>query len=280
MRQIALFAAAAMVSLAAPAQDLLRNANQDVLNGLVYNGRPEARMTVTRSIPDALSGLKIPDGFALIGTAVRTDGNSHTAFRTSLQANAALEALVIAFAEQGWEVEAPQQGMQPTFSTSNDSALQTVCRNGERRMLQVRSIQNVRYARIHALSDPRPRACNAPTPAIAGPGGFEIMRRQMPRFTFPAGVRVDTGGGSSGGNNSMNAITRIHSPDQPPATLAPQLAQQLTGQGWTRDTSWSGAVGAGSNWTRATDDGTLMGSLEIIDMGDAIYEVRFMLLLL
>ncbi len=283
MRPIAMLAAALLIPVAAQAQDLLADANQDVLNGLVFQGRAEARATVTATLPHDLAQLEVPDGFALIGTAVRGDGSRTTAFRTSHPAARALDMLLAALDAQGWEVEMPQAvAARPTFNAPSQIQARTICRNGERRGVLVRDFEGASLASILRVGfDPSPRACHAAAPGagIMGPGGFAQLVREMPRFDFPQGVRVLGGGGGGGGNDHQIAGTRVHSAEDNASALALTLSRQLANQGWTRDAAWVGELGSGSNWTRKTDELSLLGALEVIDLGADHYDVSFTLVL-
>lgn len=282
MRSISLFAAAMLIPVVAPAQDLLGDANRDVLNGLVFQARTEAHATVTRTLPAEFSRLDIPEQFELIGTAARGDGGGVTAFKTAEPAARAFDLLLAALAADGWEVEMPQGVMQQTFNAPTQIQGSTICRSGERRAVLVRDVGDVRLASINGAGiDPRPRPCHAPIPGAGpmGPGGFAQLNRHMPRFDFPTGVRVLGGGGGNGGNDHFSAATRVHSPGEPASALALMLSRQLTAQGWARDAAWNGALGAGTNWTRGADDGSLVGTLEVLDRGEDLYEVTFTLVL-
>src|SRR5690606_29507188 len=131
-------------------QDLLGNANRDVLNGLIFQARAEAHATITRTLPAELSRLDVPDQFELIGTAARGDGGGVTAFKTSEPAARAFDLLLTALATDGWEVEMPQGVMmQQTFNAPTQIQGSTICRNGERRAVLVRDVEDVRLASIN-----------------------------------------------------------------------------------------------------------------------------------
>lgn len=104
--------------------------------------------------------------------------------------------------------------------------------------------------------------------------GLAGARNLMPRFTFPEGVRVANGGGS---NNYQRTGTRVFSTEETASSLALELSRQLSTQGWTRDAAWNGAWGSGSNWRRTSDNGALLGMLEVIEGTDSAFEVVFTL---
>ncbi len=270
----------ALTPLVSPAQNLLEGSNPDVLNALLFQGRSEAKQTVTRTLPADLARLSLPDDFTLIGTATRADGNgSTTAFRTSLDTGAAMDALLAALLRDGWEVEMPQQMVPQTFSTPSRIAARQLCRDGVRQTVSVRDHDPVRYAGLHRSPAQLPRPCHAPQPGMGAPD-FQAMQRLMPTLDFPASVQVQGLGPSGGGSgDSWSAGTRVHSPEEPASALALHLSRQLTAQGWTRDAGWSGALGAGSSWTRQSERGALVGILDVTDVGDAVHDVQFLLLI-
>ncbi len=279
MRRIIAVMAGLLMAGAASAQDLLRDADRDVLNALVFLGRPNMVATASRTLPPEFANLKVPSELALIGTSVRSDGNTITAFHTTLPSGRALDELVLALAAEGWALETQQQmGEQPTFSAPTQRQFVMVCRNGERRAVVVRDHNNRRVASIQGGYIQEPRPCNAPDPRQSmGPMGLAGARNLMPRFTFPEGVRVANGGGGGGSNNHQRTGTRVFSTEETASSLALELSRQLSTQGWTRDAAWNGAWGAGSNWRRTSDNGALLGTLEVIEGADSAFEVVFTL---
>jgi hypothetical protein len=274
MKNIAVAATAALFSIAAVAQGLPQCVNPDVLNGLVYNGRIEAKATITRALPASLARFRAPSGFSLIGTAVRDSGRStQVAFKTSLSGDQAMSALIETLRADGWAPEAPQ-GPGQTFTVPGEPQYVTVCRNSERRTLIVRDVGGTRYANLGLTAEQRSLACNQKDPRM---GGMDMMSMQsaMPRFTFPSTARqAGPGGGGSGSNDIFRTSTRIQSPDSG-ASLAEHLAGQLTSQGWKRDSAWNGTASSGSNWKRQADGKTTWGTLEIVRMASDMHDVRF-----
>lgn len=274
MQKLMMVAALALFSLQLPAQDALQGIDRDVLNGLIYSGRPEMKMTVSRSLPATMSGLRVPQGFTLIGSSVRGDGRMRAtavALRTSLPLDRAYAALVDAQRAEGFVIE-PSPYPQ-TFQVAGGRQEGTVCRNGERRGLLLDDSGGVRYAGILSYPDTRRLACNAQDPR-ASMLGLEILRGQSPRFTFPASARLvnGMGGGGGGSNDTYTTSTRIQSPDSA-AALAEHLASQMAAQGWRRDASWAGSLSAGSTWRRETDERNLWGTIEIVGVGDGVFEI-------
>jgi hypothetical protein len=279
MRRTIAVMAGLLMAGAASAQDLLRDADRDVLNALVFLGRPNLVATASRTLPPDLANLKVASELALIGTSTRSDGSTITAFTTTLPSGRALDELVLALAAEGWALETQQQtGQQPTFSAPTQRQFVMVCRNGERRAAVVRDHDNRRIASIQGGVTLESRPCNAPDPRQnLGPMGLIGARNLMPRLTFPEGVRVANGGGAGGSNGYQRSGTRVFSTEETALSLALELSRQLTTQGWTRDAAWNGAWGAGSNWRRHSEHGPLLGMLEVIEGADSAFEVVFTL---
>lgn len=271
------------LSVAAPAQELLQCVNPDVLNGLVYNGRAEMKLTLSRGLPANADGFRAPAGFSLIGSGVRGPGGSTTvvAYRTSLESPGALERLLQSLAGEGWKREVVQQpaiGVLALPTQPGNGA--TVCRNGERRNVRVQEVSGVHYATIS--SSTQRHACDTPMPQPAGFGNPEARlaaaRASLPQFTFPGTARMAASRPDAsriGGLNS--AVVRIESPDTA-ASLSRHLARQLTALGWRSDAEWNGKLSTGSTWTRGNADGDPMwGTLEILSAGGGVYEIGFSL---
>ncbi len=278
MKKSASAAALMLFALAASSQELLQCANPDVLNGLVFRGRSDAKMTVTRAMPKEMPGMRAPAGFELIGTGVRPAGDWSTAFKTALAADKAMAALTDALATDGWSIEA-RQSPPETFNVSGQPQASIVCRNGERRSLSVQDMGTTRYARMQAVTDQRARACNTEDPRLRGTDMFTNAARDMPRLDFPAtshSTSMDATPGG-GGPDSYSTASRIQSPDSA-AGLAAHFAAQLAKQGWRQDGAWSGARSAGSTWTRIASDGQpAWGMLEILGISRGVYEAGFTL---
>lgn len=276
MRKFVIAMTSVLVVTAAPAQEALQCANPDVLNSLVFNGRPESKLTIRRALPENAAGYRAPAGFTLIGSGVRGQGTgTMVAYRTTLEAGKALDSLLGVLADEGWRRETTAQ-MQPLVSVAGAAPTGAmVCRNGERRNLRVQDAGEVRYLTISSFTA-RGWACDAPNPQ-----GFDPMAArnaamaQMPRFSFPATARMAAGSSLPQGNSLASSSARIESPDTA-ASLARHLARQLAEQGWRADAEWNGALSTGSTWTRSAADGQrYWGTLEILGMGGNVYNIGF-----
>lgn len=285
MRKLIVAVSSVVFCVAAPAQQLLQCVNPDVLNSLVFNGRPEAKLLVTRAMPDDAAGYRAPAEFAFIGTSVGTErAFSTVAYRTALGTQAAFDSLLAFLSVEGWKQESAPQLQLPVqiAGGSQPATAATLCRNGERRRVVVRESEGVRYATIAGLEVSPPRACDVPAPQpVSGlnpMAAINARQANMPRFTFPPTARRTTGlpgGEGFSGNKVIFTTTRIDSPDTA-ASLARHLAGQLTEQGWHSDTQWSGRLSTGSTWSRTDADGqALLGTLEILSVSEGTYDVGF-----
>lgn len=285
MKKLIVAGFGALFSTVVMGQDLLQCLSPDVVNGLIFRGNENQVRTFTASLPDNMSGYEAPAGFTLIGTAER-EAIDHTtsAFRTDLERSAAYDAFFASFAADGWAVEEPQQRIPRVFSLSGSPESSTLCRDGERLNLSIRSVDDVRYASVSVLPQDRPRGCNEVDPRQ---GGIMIMQGgihdHMPTLVFSestsAADGTSLGGGFSGGGDSTRTSARIESPDSS-SSIAEHLASQMIEQGWRRDASWSGGFSSGASWVRSVDDGSaLFAVLDVVDVGDSTYEVALRLLM-
>lgn len=265
----ALLTAAALLSMCASAQELLQCPNPDILNGLVFLGRSDQKMTVTRGSAGFMGNFRVPEGFRLIGAAVRTQGYASVAYKTALSSGKTYETLLAAFEAEGWAIEATG-GSGAIFSVAGGHTEGMICRNGERRTLLVTDAGGQTFVSINALSQRRTRNCNAPDLVRMRPGDG------MPLFQFPPGTSLVQGFGGGGGGSSRNYTTtsRIIS-TEPAAQLVQHLAPQIENLGWSKDSGWAGVGSAGSTWRSTYEGEPSIGVLEIIRVSEGTYEVNF-----
>jgi hypothetical protein len=281
IRSMVVAAAAAAYVAAAMAQQALQCVNPDVLNSLVFNGRAESRVVVTRSMPGNPAGFQAPPGFTLIGSGVSGQGiSTRVAYKTTLESAKALDSLIGFLAQQGWSREATPQDQPASFPLARpQTPAAMLCRNGERRIVGVEEGEAVRYAIIIGANPAPPRACGAlnlqqgfgQNPRVA----FDAARAVMPQFSFPDSARMNGRPSDRGTTGLAESSMRIESPDSA-ATIAGILARQLREQGWRVDSEWKGALSTGSMWVRKADAGpTYWGTLEVLNLGSGTFEVSY-----
>jgi hypothetical protein len=267
----AVLTAAAILSMAASAQELLQCPNPDILNGLVFLGRSDMKMTVTLGSSGFMGNFRVPEGFRIIGTSVRAQGISSVAYRTSLRGDKAYATLLAAFEAEGWAIEATR-GSGAVFNVAGGLTEGTVCRNGERRMLWVTDAGGRTYVSINVPTPRRTRDCNAPDLVNVRPGNG------MPLFQFPAGTSLVQGGGGGGSSRNFTMSSRIISTDAA-AQLVQHLAPQIETQGWSKDSGWAGVGSAGSTWRSTFEGEPAIGVLQIVRVSEGTYEVSFTIIL-
>lgn len=279
MKQLTAAAIGALLSCTALGQDLLECLSPEIVDGLLAGGRDETRLTVSRDLPAELAEFSAPADFEFIGTAVRGEGVITTAaYATTQGTDTAHRALLAAFEAAGWEVE-EEPGGGSTFNVPSRQTRSTICRDGERRQIQVEDIEGRRYARITIAAEQPPYACHAdPLQQMVGPARFNRLRELMPSLDFPDTARaIGNGGGVGGSGDTVSTSTRIESTESASA-LGDLLASQLIGQGWMRDATWTGSLSTGSSWTREADGEPYWGTLEIVTIEPNVYDMRFMLM--
>jgi hypothetical protein len=282
MKKLILVLSGALVSLTAVGQDLLQCVNPDVVNSLLFHGRADLHQTVTRGLPADLADVAVPGGFELIGGAVRDEmGIATVAFKTHLDSDEAFAALLASSEAKGWELEDDTQPfMARVFNLSSGPTTGTICLNGERRSLRVRDVAGNRYATVATQASDRPRDCNAPDPRLAmRPPMPGLATGELPSLYLPESVREPNGnplgGGSGMSGANFSTSVQVASPESG-ARIADHLAGQMVEQGWLEDGRWTGALSAGSSWTRQAEDGvSLAGTIEIVDLGDDQFHVSF-----
>lgn len=284
MKKLTAVLLGALSSLPVLGQDLLECVNPDVLKGVLFNGRPEAQMTVTAALPAPLAGYEAPAAFELVGSAARGGGTT-VAFRTSLDREAAYAALLASFEADGWVVEEPTTLTAPIFILDRAPVSGTICLDRERRSLNVEDVNGQRYASIGLTDQPTTQACNARNPRRSvGLGMMSRLTGEAPTLELPEGTtaadgsgRINTGGSGSG--DSYSTDSRIRSP-LPASSFMEGLAAQMSAQGWNADARWSGTLSSGGRWIRMTGDGIMYWStLEIVDVGDGIYDLSFRMMM-
>lgn len=281
MRKFVIAGSLVAITMAAPAQQVLQCVNPDVLNSLVFNARPESRIIVKRSMPDIVAGYRAPASFTLVGSSVRgVNAATTVAYKTTLQAQPAFDQLLAFLSAEGWKPEPPSQPAFSVAATQPTAAL--LCRDGERRSVNVRAIDGVRYATISSVGMIDRRDCGVPEAALGvaianTAARANAARANLPRFSFPASATMVAAppGGDANGNSVVSSSARVQTEDAP-ASLLRHLARQLDQQGWRSDAGWSGSLGAGSAWSRRSGEGqVLLGTLEVMQVGAGIYEVGF-----
>jgi hypothetical protein len=259
-------------AIVAAAQQPQQCLNPGLVNGLVFLGSSDRKVTVAPGQPAFMSGHSVTTGVTLIGSGVRGDGLTLVAYKSALSTDKAYAAILGALGADGWGQE-PSAGSATTFSVAGSPRNASLCRDGERRAVMVMQVEGQSYVSVVALPEARR------TPCGAGPDmsmGLMMGGGAAPRFQFPEGTSIGFGTGAGGGSNTLFTNTsRIISPESP-ARLVQHLSSQIEQQGWQQDSDWSaGGASAGSTWRKRIDGVSAWGTLEIIRVSEQTYDVDF-----
>lgn len=272
MRKPIIAIAATTLALAVAAQQPQLCLDPQLLNGLVFLGRADLKPTIGLGQAAFMRDVKVPAPLVLIGSAERDDGMTTAAYRTSLASDKAHAAVTGALATAGWLPESSPSAA--TFRVEGAAPRdETLCRDGERRLVLVKDVNGVRYVNVVAFPQAGTRACGADPLMEAMPP--MSPRNMVPVLRFPEGTSLAQPlGGGSGSNTNFTTTSRIISA-QTPASLRDYLAEQIRDLGWQPDASWSSGGGAGSTWNRIRDGEPVLCTLEIIRVSEGTYEVNF-----
>jgi len=117
MRRSLAATTAALVALAVGAQQPQKCVNPQMIDGLVFLGRSDMKVTVSPT-PAFMKEVKVPADLLLIGAGVRDDGMTTVAYRTSLESGKAYAAVTGALGAGGWP--APQdQGLSAAMASDD-----------------------------------------------------------------------------------------------------------------------------------------------------------------
>ena len=271
MRILAVAAAFSFMAPAMSASQAGQCVNPQMVNGLVFLGRSDMKVTVTRELPSFMENFRAPAGFSLIGTGVQAAATK-VSYKTPLPGNKTYAALVSALSAEGWTVEIPPYAAV-TFNVPAGAQDAMVCRNGDRRSLRVAEFAGGSYATIIRFSQTRPRDCNTPDPAMQM--GIGATLGAIPRLQMPAGTMLAQGNGGGGGSSGGFTISSRIISGETHTALVEYLAGQMVEQGWQRDAQWAGSRSAGSTWRKSQDGASMSGTLEIVRVSEKTYDVDF-----
>lgn len=266
--------ASAIASAAQPPQACLDPA---LVDGLVFLGRSELRVEVSRGQPAFMRDVKLPAGLVLVGSSIRNiEADAAVvrptvvAYKTTLPLAKASSAVVTALEEQGWKIE-PDPRLQAVVGNAGLSIQWvTLCRNGERRRVSTKQAGGARYVTVDSSITPDRRVCNDLVRGAPSTLQQTLSARQssLPVFEFPEGNARSQG--NSHGSSSTLVTTSL-----PSSRLIDLLASQLEFQGWRRDATWSGSSSSGATWVKARNGEVSRGTLEVIGLGTGTYGVQF-----
>lgn len=278
MRRVAFITMAMLSGAAAFGQGLLDCVDPDVLRALLLQGQSERPTVFTSAVPAELAPLRMPGGFAWIGSAERTMGRADAttnssqvtaAWRSSLAPAAARAATATALTSSGWEIRGQSVG-NPVFSSSANPMSQTACRNGKPVSMSTAAMDGVTYVMFTIQrGNNNDSTCNSSNQFMRPATGFDPY---LPRLEMPADpatgatVRMPSYG-TSIRNGTFIARAQFAVKDSP-GNVARHFAKQMADQGWISDASWNGTATAGSSWSRRGDGGGLIQATLMVTAAD------------
>jgi hypothetical protein len=278
MRRVVFFAMAALPGIAAYGQGLLDCLEPDVLRGLVLQGQGERQPVITGAVPSELSALKMPREITWIGSAERIVGRVDAttnltqvtaAWRSSLAPAAARAAAATALTASGWEVRAQPGASMSVFVSESMQPSQPACRDGIPVNINANAMDGVTYVLATLQRGNNNNSiCNQPVrPFTMSNTGLD---KYMPRLTIPADP-APAGAGrpqsistsySGGGGGVANVSADFTSRDSV-TNVARLFAKQMAEQGWISDANWSGAISAGSSWSKQDASDVIQSTLSV-----------------
>jgi hypothetical protein len=283
MRRFILLGTAMVSGAAAFGQGLLDCVDPDVLRALMLQSQAERAPIITEAVPPEIALLKMPAGFAWIGSAERitgrVDASTNTSqvtasWRSNLAPDAARAATATALTASGWAIRStPGIGMS-VFGSMDAQVSQTACRDGRPVNMNVAAMDGVTYVLFTIQRGSAGNTiCNQPDrPSPVATTGLE---QYLPRLNMPVdpatGVSVRYLGGSGSTSAGNVTIRTEFSMKDSVGNIARHFARQMSEQGWSSDANWSGASTAGSSWLRRDAGGIIQSTL----MVTAAEEQRF-----
>jgi hypothetical protein len=271
---------ATMSGVAAFGQGLLDCVEPDVLRSLLLQSQGERPTVITGVVPAEVSALKMSREFTWIGSSVRINGRVDAttnasqvtaAWRSSLAPAAARAATATALTASGWEVRAQRGTGINVFISESMQIPQSACREGQPVSFTASAMDGVTYVLVTLQRGNNSNSiCNQPAmPVMMSNTGLE---KYLPRLDMPAdpatGVAARTGGGGGGsGNGAVSARVEFMLKDSA-GNVARHFAKQMAAQGWNSDANWSGAVSAGSSWSRQDAGSLIQSTLSVTALDD------------
>lgn len=289
MRKLSVALVFSLSSPALLAQDLLSCLHPDVLQGLARSGiTGVGDAVVTRTLPEAMDGIDAPPNFELIASSVGARETT-VAFKADQSTPEAHEAALSALEADGWEVQGGERApvyYEGSPTSPVPSVMTMLCLDGRNLSVGSRFIEGTSYVNFHIRDAQGGGVCAGPSGLLASARSIGALRTQgdldqfMPALRFPPDPAtgneiVARPMGSSSGSASRSNTAQV-SIAMPHGQLAEFLGAQLGAAGWTADSSWSGALTAGSTWTRAPEpERELIATVEVAARTAAVYEVTF-----
>ena len=227
--------------------------------GTGYQQRPE----FSTELPDAFEGLPVPDTFELVGSETNSF-SLRAVYKTSESATDALGVVLDLLVTDGWRNLANVMAMQSRgFQSGINAKMVRVCRDIEPGLLTVNASDSTdqTYLSFSMTSYGDGQTCDDLEAQSNAFGRFgSNLWNGLPALDLPEDAQSSSAGTGGGGNEYHSDVVVMTEMNR--SSLVSYLGDQIRDQGWELDTSWSGALSAGSIWSmKSPDDETLIGIL-------------------
>ena len=260
------------ISAASYAEDPFSCVDPDVADAFLgdsYRGRGE----YSTSIPDGFATLNVPVGLSLVGSQI-VGSMTTVVYKTSMDAELALDTAVGAMAKSGWaeNAERPRR-VSRGFQTSTRPMATVLCHGDETGALSVIANDKSGHTFVSYVHHSASQSCGDMPTAPLRHDPSEMMRL-VPTLELPEGAKAsNTGMGGNGHEvgshvDISGAIGR--------SELQNFFEDQIRNQSWEFQTGWSSHLSSGSVWTlNSAEDGILIGTLHLFDSGVDPIRARF-----
>jgi hypothetical protein len=196
--------------------------------------------------------------------------------KTTLPAEAAHTTFVESLEAAGWMKGNRPSLMPSVFAFSDGPSRGTpMCRDDLSGSLTVRDVDGARYVNLIYSADSGSSSCR-PSLLTSRPPLMDAMSSEAPSLRFPPGTTSNGGMSGGGSNRDFRTTTRVMG-DVSPSAIVDYVSPQMREQGWSIDSQWAGRYGAGATWSRQSDAGRVLGTIEIVMLDDETMEAQFRL---
>lgn len=230
-------------------------------------------------LPASFIAHATPPGATLVGSQV-FGGTASTVIYETKDASEAVEAVIAAFEQDGWQNLDRYEGRGRGFQSSAMGNFSRLCRDDGDGILTLttRKTADHTFLSMSVSSAGGQRTCDDVS-AHMNMRRYNPMSlaKEVPNLDLPRGT-VAHGSGSGGGHDEWETHTLVET-DMDRSSLVSVLNDQIRDQGWAFDTRWSGSLSGGSVWSKTSEDGELLiGTLQAYGGTDDRLNLRFTIL--
>jgi len=260
------------ISAASYAEDPFSCVDSDAADAFLgdsYRGRGE----YSTSIPDGFATLNVPAGLSLVGSKI-VDSMTTVVYKTSMGAEPAIDAAVVAMGKSGWSENAERpRRVSRGFQTSSRPMATVLCHDDESGALSVIASDKSGRTFVSYVHHSASQSCGDAPAAPLRHDPSEMMRL-VPTLKLPEGTKASNTGMGGNGHEVGSHVDISGAVGR--SDLQNFFENQIRNQSWEFQTSWSSHLSSGSVWTlNSAEDGILIGMLHVFDSGVDPIRVRF-----